>query len=1238
MKKVTVFLLIFVILIPMYTKAEEISEINLYVSANGSDDASGEFDCPLKTLEGARKKVREYIKQGKDINVNFFGGEYEVKETAVFEAQDSAMYGTRITYRAYDDAEVIFKGSHILDVKLFEPVSENNTAIKRIKNTVRDKIGCIDLKKAGINDLGKYIPPSSYMETVTSMPKLYLNDNEQQISRWPNVGYSTIDSVIDGGALKKNNDYSGRPVVIGYTDVNPDRWVYAKDAIIEGFFRYEYAFERLYIDNINTVEKTITTKDSTVYGVAQGKRWGVVNLLEEMDIPGEYYIDSTNLKLYFYPPYGIKNSVVELSVLTKPMITAENLNCVTFKGLTFKNTRARVGEFTNCTDIHFENCNIKNIGHQAFNMLGAYNTVIDGCSFENIGGDCIYIDGGNRTTLAPANNYITNNTFYKMGRETKTYAGAVDIRGVGTYVEHNVMHEAPHQVIRFYGNDHKIRYNEIYNVVKETLDSSAIYCGKDYTMRGNEISYNYIHDISTGVDYKGIYASGIYLDDQWSGAYVHHNVFVNTNMGLLGNSGRDNIFDSNIFVNCENSILFTNRGEAAGRSYTLPGGEIYKRLMAIDYTNPPYSTKYPELAALQYELDCLGSPKNNTIKNNLIYKSGAMNLADSVYKYAKILDNNIETDEPVEFADSDHGDYSLKNDSDILNKIPELRDIDVVSGGVSSNTARLDIGDFRLIYPKNGEVDVNYSSQFFMWDNASGADFYEFVLAEDADFKNIVCCETTRYNYYQGSNLEKGKKYYWTVTAKNYSRQNPQEKTALGSGYLFRTYSSEYVDYEVLDSNIEKANKFCEEITEGENVGEYPVGSKDRIRQMISECRKIKRKIQVTKKEIELCNSRLVNLINDIKNSSKCGYVLLSDFDIKSWSGNAKLTFTDSIMTVKNGVASYNRTYTGREMLCFDIKMVHNGKWAGFALKQDKPNEYVYSQKDANAYLVEFKEDVIELYRYKNGISKTLTSLPNTYVNEDRWYSIQVGAINVKDGVRIIMYIDNEYIFDYTDKSGAIINDGSFTFYDEGDGDGISVRKTENIPVEDFDINKEIAYPEPVEVKGLFNDKNVWSNESLAWNTSGNLTVGEKGISAEGTHFYSKNMLPADSVLKFKAKFNMGESWQAISLKNSKPDVLPWKASTNDYLIALKQKSIEIQKFEDGKNEYIAILKNEYVNSGEWHDYEITLTKVLKGVRFILKIDENVLVDYVDENPIISAGYVGFYDLSGLGIEIQEEN
>ena len=67
-------------------------------------------------------------------------------------------------------------------------------------------------------------------------------------------------------------------------------------------------------------------------------------------------------------------------------------------------------------------------------------------------------------------------------------------------------------------NEHKILYNEIYDVLTQAADSGAIYGGRSYSMWGNTIKYNYIHNIYDAVDI-GVPVVGVFLDERLFAAF-----------------------------------------------------------------------------------------------------------------------------------------------------------------------------------------------------------------------------------------------------------------------------------------------------------------------------------------------------------------------------------------------------------------------------------------------------------------------------------------------------------------------------------------------------------------------------------------------------------------------------------------------------------------------------------------------------------------------------------------------
>ena len=88
---------------------------------------------------------------------------------------------------------------------------------------------------------------------------------------------------------------------------------------------------------------------------------------------------------------------------------------------------------------------------------------------------------------------------------------------------------------------------------------------------------------------------------------------------MLG-GGRDNVFVNNSFrgVTHGQAIEFDNRGQNWQHDSCVHNatwtGRLVQDLFNVNYTLPPYATRYPELVRLLEQQPC--APYNNTLANN----------------------------------------------------------------------------------------------------------------------------------------------------------------------------------------------------------------------------------------------------------------------------------------------------------------------------------------------------------------------------------------------------------------------------------------------------------------------------------------------------------------------------------------------------------------------------------------------------------------------------------------------
>ncbi len=148
--------------------------------------------------------------------------------------------------------------------------------------------------------------------------------------------------------------------------------------------------------------------------------------------------------------------------------------------------------------------------------------------------------------------------------------------------------------IYLHGNEHRIRGNEITDVVRETSDSGAIYVGRDWTERGTIIEGNYLHHIGS----KGRYVMGIYLDDLASGFMIRNNLFLDVSQAVFIGGGRDNQVEDNVFIGPGLAIHLDQRAFSWAKKAMQPDSALFRSLAAMPYREGVWAKAYPRLAEI----------------------------------------------------------------------------------------------------------------------------------------------------------------------------------------------------------------------------------------------------------------------------------------------------------------------------------------------------------------------------------------------------------------------------------------------------------------------------------------------------------------------------------------------------------------------------------------------------------------------------------------------------------------
>lgn len=680
-------------------------DINVYVATNGNDKNSGTIEKPLRTLEAARDRLRKNTCKDCQKNVFIREGSYVFSETLEFTEQDGGSPDKPVVYAAYKDEKVSLNGGIQIPVKNLKKVRDSKV-LDRVLREVRDKLYEVDLRKLGLKTFADYGPRGFNRPYLAAPNELFINQKAQNIARWPNEGEKAIPigNIIDKGSVPRNGDFSNRGAVFSWNTDRPLRWKEAKDVWISGLFDNGYADDVIKLADINQKDKTFKTALPHMYGFGNKYPWNnwiAHNLLEEIDVPGEYFIDKKSGILYLYPPVNLgKEDLLQLSVLEKPMISFRNASYISLDKLMMECTRGmgvyiEGGEGCKISNSIFRNMGLvavnfgkgitpdKEMQHEytgtsvseiigslyshfyqnpVFNRQAGKNHLVEDCDIYDMGAGGIILSGGDRISLEAGNNIVRNCRIYRFNRLDRSYKSAVNVDGVGNRIQHCLIYNAPATAIYLHGNDHIVEYNEVHNVMMDGDDQGAYYMGRDPSEFNNVVRYNYFHDIGISPVTHSTFA--IYYDDGASGSIAFGNVFYKAGKRstfLIG-GGKFNKIGNNIFVENKLGIYADDRmANWAGKTLEK-GGLIEQRLNAVHYDKPPYSIKYPEL------LEYWNNPgkTSNLVEKNVFYKTAVINQ----HFPGNILQENWETSNDIGFVDLKNENFSLKSESPVYKNIP----------------------------------------------------------------------------------------------------------------------------------------------------------------------------------------------------------------------------------------------------------------------------------------------------------------------------------------------------------------------------------------------------------------------------------------------------------------------------------------------------------------------------------------------------------------------------------------
>ena len=396
---------------------------------------------------------------------------------------------------------------------------------------------------------------------------------------------------------------------------------------------------------------TLQAEPQHAFGFRPGQWYYAYNLLEEIDQPGEWYLDRDRGRLYFWPPGAIETGVAMISVLPN-LVTMQGVSCVTLRGMTLEVCRGTAVTISGGTKARVVGCVIRNTGGWAVSLSGRESGVV-GCDLYNLAEGGVSMSGGDRRSLSPAGLHVDNCHFFKFGRWNPICKPGVQVDGVGQRVTHNLFHDAPHMAVMWGGNDHLFEFNEFHNVVQGANDAGIMYAGYNPAMRGHVIRYNYFHHV---YGHEGRGCNGVYLDDMFCSATLFGNVFYQVPRAAFIGGGHDNVVENNIFVDCDPALHVDARmmGWASGSVPTMK-----QRLEEVPYREEPWRSRYPQL--LTYLEGNYAEPRGNVVARNICW-GGKWDEVEANAKPGVTFTDNL-IDQDPHFVDAEHLDFQLRDES-----------------------------------------------------------------------------------------------------------------------------------------------------------------------------------------------------------------------------------------------------------------------------------------------------------------------------------------------------------------------------------------------------------------------------------------------------------------------------------------------------------------------------------------------------------------------------------------------
>lgn len=522
----------------------------LYVSTSGKDSWYG--DCPehtrgktgpFATIGRAQAEILALKRRkgglARPVRVEIRGGVYALAQTLEFTAADSGSADAPVTYAAYPGEMPVLSGG------------------RRITGwTV-----------AGLR--GKPCWTAHLPEVAAgdwSFAQLFVDGRRAPRTRFPRSGYFRFADLPDG---KHGLFHGTRRANFAAGEINP-AWKNLADVKIVAL---QHWFEsHLHIEGVDEAQRLVTFQAQSISDLfdetGHNARYWLENIFEELDEPGQWYLDRADGRLFYLPRPGETPENTE--IIAPRIATLVRFNGRTAGGrvchVRLENLALRHAEwqlprcnagavqsafnlpgaviFSAAEDCALYGCEIAHVSQYGVEVqLGSLRNRILACRIFDLGAGGVKINHESpmyeNTEGSGARNLTSTGAFLGMDDERRGWeplpevgplvAGLNRAPGMHTEIADCTIHDGgllyASSIGIWIGDSgyNRIHHNEICNFPYTAISSGWAWSYAPAFTIGNRFEFNHIHHIGLGVlsDLGGIYTLGLHPGGVIIGNHIH---------------------------------------------------------------------------------------------------------------------------------------------------------------------------------------------------------------------------------------------------------------------------------------------------------------------------------------------------------------------------------------------------------------------------------------------------------------------------------------------------------------------------------------------------------------------------------------------------------------------------------------------------------------------------------------------------------------------------------------------